>query len=221
MHPLLFSQYTISMKENLYELFKETVSIPYITTGTSVSYAVKKKRETLYLFFEHSDGKEDWKKNLNFPIKAYETKEGKTLYAHRGFLRAWKEIEGVLSPFVRNTANKRIVISGFSHGAALALLCHESVWFHRPDARETLEGYGFGCPRVIWGRKTKETEARFVRFTVVKNVEDIVTHLPPAFLGYTHVGNMLSIGEKGKYSAVSAHYEQNYLTELKALQTKG
>lgn len=209
------------MKENLYELFKETVSIPYSNTGTSVSYAIRKERETLYLFFEHSSGEEDWIKNLDFPVKAYKIDDGKTFYAHRGFLRAWKELEDVLSPHIQAPVSKRIVISGFSHGAALALLCHEYVWFHRPDLRERLEGYGFGCPRVVWGRRSKELHKRFARFTVIKNIEDIVTHLPPAFLGYTHVGNMLLIGEKSKYSAVSAHYEQNYLAELEELQTKG
>ena len=98
------------------------------------------------------------------------------------------------------------------------MLCHEYVWFRRPDLRETLEGYGFGCPRVFWGLRTWELMRRWERFRVIRNVDDIVTHLPPVWLGYSHVGSLLEIGERGKYTAIDAHRPQNILAELKAAE---
>ena len=203
------------MSENLYELFKTTVTIPYFTIGKSINYAIRKERGVLYIFFENSKGADDWAKNLDFPIKAYKNSDNKTFYAHRGFLNAWLELEKILAPKILDNSNKNIIISGYSHGAALAVLCHEYVWYHRKDLRDTIEGYGFGCPRVIWGCETKCLKERFNNFTVVKNIDDIVTKLPPAILGYNHVGKMLLIGKKGKYNDISAHYKENYLLELK------
>ena len=50
--------------------------------------------------------------------------------------------------------------------------------------------------------------------TVVRNIDDIVTHLPPKILGFTHVGKMLEIGKRGKYSSVDAHRPENIMREL-------
>ena len=86
------------------------------------------------------------------------------------------------------------------------------------DLRDNLYSYGFGCPRVLWGSKTKEIINRWEKFTVVRNIDDIVTHLPPKILGYFHVGNLLEIGKKGKYSKVDAHKSENILIELKEYQ---
>jgi hypothetical protein len=112
---------------------------------------------------------------------------------------------------------RAVRIVGYSHGAALAVLCHEYLWFHRPDLRQTLTGFGYGCPRVLWGIPTPALQKRWERFTVIRNREDIVTHLPPALFGYFHVGRMLEIGQKGTYSATDAHRPESILKELDAL----
>ncbi len=198
----------------LYQLFTLCISLPYLQTGVSANYAVKRLGDTLYLFFQASDGKNDWKQNLDFPAKPYK-RMGKTVwFAHRGFLRVWKEIEPKLVEDIADKRFRKIVISGYSHGAAIAVLCHEYAWYHRPDIRHTLEGYGFGCPRVLWGIKAPAVKRRWERFTVVRNIDDLVTHLPPALLGYSHVGKMLEIGKKGKYTRIQAHYPENIQTEL-------
>lgn len=195
-------------------LFSLCLSVPYRQTGVSANYAYKRIGDTLYLFFEHSVGGNDWKHNLDFPAKPYK-RMGKTVwFAHRGFLNAWKHLQPVLEKEIADESVRRIVTAGYSHGGALALLCHEYVWYHRPDLRSRIEGYGFGCPRVLWGIKSKSVRARWQRFTIIRNLDDIVTHLPPAVLGYTHVGKMLKIGKRGNYSASQAHYAENIATEL-------
>lgn len=202
----------------LSELFAKCLKISYEKIGVSANYAVERKGNELYLYFEDSDGKTDWKNNLDFPAKAYK-RMGKTVwFAHRGFLKVWKEIEPALAEEIAAEHVKKIVIAGYSHGGALAMLCHEYAWYHRPDLREQIEGYGFGAPRVFWGVKTKSLKARWSRFTVVKNINDLVTRLPPAALGYSHVGTLVKIGERGKYTAVEAHLPQNIAAELKAYE---
>jgi len=199
-------------------------------------YRLERIGSTLYIYLAHSNGKEDWANNLDFlpvrhkrrlmlsclsiPKRAYrvETDQEKGWFAHRGFLRVWKSVEGYIADAVLDPGVKRIVCVGYSHGAALAVLCHEYVWYHRQDLRDPIEGYGFGCPRVFWGECTPELAERWKNFTVIRNLNDPVTHLPPSFLGFTHVGTMLTIGTRGKYSAFDAHRPENIKKELSLLE---
>ncbi len=205
---------------DLYELFSECLSIHYRKAGVSASYAARKDQDTLYIFFEDSDGENDWKRNLDFPAKPYKRMKDSVWFAHRGFLRTWNEIEPYLSWRIKNKNIKKIVSVGYSHGAAVAVLCHEYAYFNRPDIREAIEGYGFGCPRVIWGIKATGIEERWKRFCVIRNIDDIVTHLPPALFGFSHVGELFEIGERGKYSPIEAHYAENILAELEKQREK-
>ncbi len=141
-------------------------------------------------------------------------------FAHRGFLKVWKEIEPALEKDIADPYFQKIVITGYSQGAAVALLCHEYVWFHRPDLRNTTEGYAFGCPRVFWGIRNKRFKQRWEKFLIIRNINDLITHLPPAFLGYKHVAKILKIGKKGKYAPLEAHNAANILTELEAYENE-
>ncbi len=204
----------------LYTLMHRCLTIPYTEVGRNASFATERDKKTLYIYFEHSNGKEDWRKNLNFPAKPYRFDSEQMWYAHRGFLSAWRELESTISPYISDKSIKKITVTGYSHGAAIALLCHEYVWFNRPDLRDTLGSFGFGSPRVIWGNYNAEFAKRFESFTVIRNTDDIVTHLPPAFLGYRHVGRLLTIGERGKYARAQAHYPENILAELYLYESK-
>ncbi len=202
------------------ELFEECLGASYLHTESGGDYALKRKNGVLYIYLEDSDGAEDWRSNLDFPAKAY-LREGDTaFYAHRGFLRVWESLLPPVERAVKDPALKGIVTVGYSHGGALAVLCHEYVWYEREDLRESILGYGFGAPRVLWGVYTPAFKKRWERFTVVRNIDDAVTHLPPALLGYTHVGTLLEIGEKNKYSATDAHRAENILAELKRYEAR-
>ncbi len=201
-------------------LFTRCISVPYVRTGVSADYAVQRQGNLLNIFFQDSYGVEDWKNNLNFPAKPYK-RMGRTVWlSHRGFLKVWKEIEPIVSEYILDKSVKNIVVVGYSHGAAIAVFCHEYVWYNRPDLRDKIEGYGFGCPRVFWGLKTSEMRERWERFTVIRNIDDIVTHLPPVVFGYRHVGKMMRIGGRGKYSRVEAHFKENMLRELVVYENK-
>lgn len=196
---------------NIRKLYENTLIARYThLEEETASFCKQRVSDTLYIYFEGSNGRTDWKNNFDFPVKPYRDMKDKW-YAHRGFLRVWKAIETHLKESIMNPIVKRIIISGFSHGAAIALLCHEYCKFNRPDA--AVFGYAFGCPRVAWGFLQKEVKRRFEDFTVIRNGRDIVTHVPPALFGFRHVGQMLQIG-KGKYRQVESHYPENYLKEL-------
>ena len=195
-------------------LFRAWLDADYYTVEDSGSFSLVRDGERLYVFFEKSEGREDWQNNFDF---ASETERygrgGDNIYVHRGFLRGWKSILPYIRGALLDLSIREIVSVGYSHGAALALLCHEYVWFERPDLRGRIFGFGFGCPRVIYGRTPRERE-RWADFYVIRNYDDIVTHLPPRALGYRHVGQMIVVGKAGRYSRIDAHRAENYIKEL-------
>ena len=192
-------------------LFAQCLHAPYRQAAESASYYLERKGAILYIYLQDSEGREDWKNNLDFPARSY---HGGTWMAHRGFVKVWRAVEPYVSDAIADPKLQSIVTVGYSHGGALAVLCHEYVNFHRPDLQQRITGYGFGAPRVIWGARSPEVRARWENFTVVRNLDDLVTHLPPKALGYTHVGKLLEIGAAGRYSHVDAHRSENILREL-------
>ncbi len=209
----LFYEYNVSM--NLYCLFEKTLNANYTHVENSGDYATIRDGEALYIFLECSHGNEDWKNNLDFPIKFQFRDDDIHFRCHRGFLRVWESIRNHIKSDIMDTGVKKIVISGYSHGAGIAVLCHEYAYHHRPDLRGSIEGYGFGCPRVLWGRNARKIAHRWADFYVIRNYNDLITHLPPAVFGYFHVGKRVDIGVKGKYNMIDAHRPENYLIELK------
>ena len=199
---------------NLISQFNTCWTAKYTHVENAGDFYYKRNHGTLFIYLQCSNEDEDWKNNFDFPAKPYK-RMGKTVwFAHRGFLRVWKSVEPYLTDAIMDETVKKIVIVGYSHGAALAVLCHEYAWYNRPDLRGSIESYAFGCPRVFWGIKTKKLKQRWEGFTVIRNIDDIVTHVPPFILGFSHVGKMLKIGEKGKYNAVDAHRYSNIVKEL-------
>lgn len=206
---------------DLLNLYKKCLNANYTTVENSGDYSIKRAGTKLYIFFEWSDGATDWKNNFNFPAKPYKDM-GVTWYCHRGFLKVWKSIEPYVKDAIMHPTVKSVTIVGYSHGAAIATLCHEYVWFNRPDLRNKLEGYGFGAPRVFWGLSMSEAlKERWKNFHPVRNLNDIVTYMPPALFGFRHVNDVIEIGVEGKFEqkafksdSINAHMPQNYLYSL-------
>ena len=208
------------MKDSLLNLFLQVMNVKYTTIPkTEASYYYEMRGDILYIFFEHSNGIVDWRNNFDFPSKPYREMNDKW-YVHRGFLRVWKSAREYLREQICNKKVKGIVIVGYSHGAALALLCHEFCVFNRPDIANNIFGYGYGCPRVVHGRLKKRICERFKHFYIIRNCRDIVTHLPPTLFGFRHVGNIIHIGKKAKYGPIESHKSENYIEQLKIMNSK-
>lgn len=210
------------MTNNLTSLFSRCLNATYAHVENDGDYAIQRSGNTLYLLFQCTDSKIDWKNNFDFPAKPYKDM-GITWRCHRGFLRVWKSIEPYIEKAVEDKTVNKIFVVGYSHGAAIATLAHEYVWFHRPDLREDgLEGFGFGCPRCYFGwYMKKELKERWEHFHPIRNQNDIVTHVPPVLFGFRHVNKVTKLPNTGvesnynKIKCVNAHYPYNYLYNIK------
>ena len=187
-----------------------------------VDYKFIEENNILYIFFEPSDGAIDWRINFTYWRKPYKDMEI-SYRVHGGFLDSWKLVSNVIIEKVKDARWKKIVIVGYSHGAALAALCHEAVWYHRPDLRaKGLVGYGFDGPRVYAGFKVKkELKERWRTFTMFRNWCDIVTHVPFVFMGFRHVGTLERIRSTGgNPGLIGSHLPENVLSGLENYQTR-
>lgn len=228
----LSSKTLIEMKD----CFLKCLKAEYIHVDNDGDYAFEESRDgkTLYLLFQWTRTAYDWISNFDFVAKPYKDMEI-TWKCHRGFLRVWKSIEPHIKELVKNEKYKAIKIAGFSHGAAIATLAHEYVWFNRPDLRskenpDGITGYGFGCPRCYfssilpWKKMPQELAQRWVRFYPIRNLTDLVTHVPPRIFGFRHVAPVVQLGRTDKWQIidyapnlpprVAMHYAPNYILSL-------
>lgn len=189
--------------------FNDCLRAKYINVENDGSYAVKRDGEKLTIYFEGSNGLTDWWNNFQFPAKPYRNMEN-LWFCHRGFLKVWKSIEPYVASDILDVSITTIEVVGYSHGGAMAQLCYEYIKFNRPDVKVT--GFGFGSPRVMWGFACKAVMDRFAGFVIVRNGRDIVTHLPPVFLGFRHVTTVTKVGEsKGP---ILDHFPSRYRKAL-------
>ena len=157
----------------LLRLFQKCVNCEYIHVENSGDYYIERQGSTLYIYLECSNGSTDWKNNLDFPAKPYKRMGRTVWFAHRGFLKVWKSIEDYLAPFIKDETIKKIVIVGYSHGAALAVLCHEYVWYNRPDLRDSIEGYGFKLSMEREEQERQTTQIQHLQDDLSKHFKSI------------------------------------------------
>lgn len=205
----------------LQKLYWKCINANYTHVENDGDYAIQREGSTLYLLFQCTNSKIDWKNNFDFPARPY-ADMGIKWRCHRGFLRVWKSIKPYIKEAVADTSVKKIFVIGYSHGAAIATLAHEYVWFNRPDLREDgLEGFGYGCPRCYWGFRVKKSlKERWEHFHPIRNCNDLVTHVPPVLFGFKHVNKVHTLSNKNlktrhvKLDCINAHYPDNYLYSL-------
>lgn len=203
--------------KDLFSKFKECQEAEYTHVENDASFAIKREGDRLTLLFEWSNGRNDWINNFRFfavPKKPYKNMTEGIWFCHRGFLKVWKSIEPHVAKAIFETNITKVDIIGYSHGGAIAQLCYEYIKYNRPDIE--LSGVGFGAPRVLWGFAGKDVQERFKGFKVIRNGNDLVTHLPPVIFGYRHTGEVVKVGKS--VGLIKDHYPQNY---RKALEEVG
>ena len=212
----------------LFELFENCAyKIKYQQAGDSVNYAFVEDGSTLYIYFQGSNSITDWVRNFFFKKVPYKFM-GDKFRVHAGFLAAWKEVEDIVINKVTKKKKeefiyKKIIIVGYSHGAALSALAYECIWYNRIDLRrEGIEGYGFEAPRMFGSYRVPiEIKNRWYGFKVIRCNNDIVTHCPLWIFGYCHVGEILKIQgdtklvENKQPKFIKSHYPQVVLDGLK------
>lgn len=197
----------------LEQMFNKVLDAEHIQLEKeTASFYTEREGGTLRILFEESNGLHDWRNNFRFlarPTKPYKDMTD-VWFAHRGFLRVWKVIEPYLEAQIADLGVERIEIAGYSHGGAIALLCFEYCKYHRPDI--PVSGVGFGAPRVFWGPVPEAVKARVADFLVVRNGNDLITHLPPKLFGYRQMGRLQKVGIS--VGPIRDHYPEEYQTAL-------
>lgn len=204
------------------DLFIRCLKASYRKTPKSGNYAIEVDGDTIYLLFECSNGFWDWVHNFLFPAKPYKRMDC-VWFCHRGFLKVWKAMRDEVEAEVKKillenqtydaTPIKNIVCVGYSHGGAISLFATEDMSYLYGDTLN-VTGYGFGAPRVIWGFAPKAVKNRLQRYFVVRNIPDLVTHVPPVVFGFRHVNGVVKVGKRGKYTPIKAHFASSYKNEL-------
>jgi hypothetical protein len=191
------------------QLFESTLKRPWKTAGKDTQYKITDTDTHRLLSFQGSVSAQDWRDNFTFPVKPYRFQVFPWL-AHGGFVRAWKAAQDQIMTEIHKDLNDRfLLIAGYSHGGAIAVLAHEDCFYNGLDPRTDT----FGSPGVLWlpGQRIK---SRFENLTIHLTRGDIVGHLPPFLLGYTHVGKVNRIGPSRLISH-KPHYADCYKSALK------
>ncbi len=177
-----------------YESGAITLSIDDCVSG--IQLVARIYSSAVVLAFRGSDSLKDavtdakfWKRNVPYD------KCSNCIRVHTGFIQSYttphlrNEILKLISPEIRE-----IKITGHSLGAALAVLCGADLQGHFPD--RDYEVYLFGCPRIGNSLFSKVYTSKILKTFRIENGNDIVTKLPPAILGYRHVGIKIHTGKK-------------------------
>jgi hypothetical protein len=105
---------------------------------------------------------------------------------HAGFWAAYSSLQEQISPWVAALRSERLVVTGHSLGAAMAVLM--------AAVHDRAELVTFGCPLV----GNRQFADRFGRSALrYVDCSDMVTTVPYGFLGYVHFGDMRYIDGQG------------------------
>jgi len=115
---------------------------------------------------------------------------------HRGFKAALDDVwDKLFDDYEKNAKGKQLVVTGHSLGAALATL-----YSHRINDPAAV-CYTFGSPRTGTPKTTKRMLFTAYRF---RNNNDIVTKVPPEFLGFSHKS------DKTTYFDIDGNVKEGY-----------
>ena len=204
--------------DDLYKLFHLCAyDVDYEQVGDSVNYAFQEGVNDLYIFFQGSNSITDWVENFLFSKKVYGE-----FRVHRGFLMAYNQVRSIVLDKIYSKTYDKVIVVGYSHGGALATLCHEDIKYHFPKIE--LHTYAFESPRCV--KAKKDIRKRWNDLCVIRTNQDIVCHCPPKIFGYDDLGTMLKV--KGDTSLVKnrlpkcikSHYPQVVLNALEKLREK-
>jgi len=194
----------------------------YIHVECDGSYLLQREGDTLFLLLQKSNSTKDWIHNFDFAARPYKDMPI-TWRAHRGFVKVWKAIEPHIVDEIMDPSIKQIITVGYSHGAALAALAQEYIWYNRVDIRDNCYSFAFEPPRVFCGVRIPEAlKERWANHLTIRTANDLVTHMPPACFGYKHVGTLLELPltpETGmvkyrKLNCINAHFAQNVINAI-------
>ena len=152
--------------------------------------------DIIIVVFRGTQDRLDWMTNMR---AAWIKLEGGTR-VHTGFFQAYWPIKEPLFSTVQALLKRKqrpVYVTGHSLGGALALMATAELANHAEAyIRDSIAAcYTFGCPRV--GDSSFDQMVKVPLYRVTNGV-DIVPAVPPAILGYRHVGDSRYFGGPGQ-----------------------
>lgn len=175
---------------------------------------VRVRGDFISIVFRGTDSLINWKNDFRFCKRVIPYDNEKTdIRVHAGFLETYRAIRPRIHTLIPPGAC-RVMVSGHSLGAALAVLCAVDIQYNFPH--KDVEVYLFGCPRVGNRAFARSYNKRVFKTLRVTNGNDIVTKVPPALWGFRHVGIDIHVGAPRLPFVVSlgAHRPQRYYKAL-------
>jgi hypothetical protein len=177
----------------------------------------------LWITFAGSDTAKDWIHNFMFWKRPYKRMPVVWL-AHAGFVKLWKLCEPVVEKYLVEHKGEYdwINIRGYSHGAALATLCHEFVMFHIQAGdilgNVLVDTFTVAGPRVfsLFGYKYPAERCKNIVRVVYGN--DCVPRLPFACMLYKHVGDVIEVDRVCNPFHPSFIYDHSHTNYLRLLE---
>lgn len=166
-------------------------------------------------------GLTDWITDLKFikQVYPYAGTDKKNIKVHTGFMEAYRSVRDTIMGEAKKKKYKRIIFTGHSLGAALAMLAALDVQYNVSD--KEIVCYTFGAPKVGNAEFAKSYNKRVPNTFRVVNAGDSVPDLPPG--SYEHCGQLCSVGEAISSSLfdvaakLKAHIPNTYIEVLQKL----
>ena len=162
------------MKPN--ELYNLICDTQYNKVGIDVDYKILVIDRTIYLLFQETTNKIDWRTNFNFPLKLY-----KKYYVHKGFATAYKSANDIIMNELKQVmiehSDSNIVVAGWSYGGAMSQLAVEDIYY-RFNIKPIL--VTFGAPRIFFTGIKHFRESVNCAF-MYANINDVVTKVVPYY----------------------------------------
>jgi len=212
-----------------YRIYKEHKSFD---TG-NVEFDIGLWNDFLVIAFEGSDGKGDWRDNLDFKkVKPKSIDLGSKALVHEGFERQFQEAWPIILKELlekKYIGFRKILVTGHSLGGALATRTSVQLAKHFEGA--LVYCVSLGAPRVGNHAFAKGFAKHVFKSYRIVNDMDSVCKVPPAWFGFWHVDKEIEIGSMSWYEYPLHpvlwwtgnpldHYPEKYQSGIKRLKTK-
>jgi len=194
-------------------------------SGLQVMVVTSKSSKFVAVVFRGSDEWSDWNNNRKVIQVQFGPKENSSLKfpwtidnlvrVHRGFNyivfgnNRFQKLADALETARRENPGYKVVFTGHSLGGACSILAGVYMAWSMPDCEVSI--LPFGSPRVgNFAFKEWVEEMENVSLFRYALQNDIVSRLPPAFLGYVHVGHFVHL-EADRPKAYYRHRGDNDL----------
>jgi len=184
--------------QDLKQAYKESMNCEgYENKKTDTEYRleINKETKTVIVSFQGSRSVLDWVYNFAFWKKPYKHMK-KLFFVHAGLFNKYKSVQDDIMDKIIPVLKPdwKVRGYGFSQGAALITYFHEDIKYRLPKI--DLETYALAPPKgfTFFNAKFLQT-VRFKTLYTVKDISDIVPHLPFWFMGFRHYGNIIKLGK--------------------------